>query len=177
MSRIGKHPVELPASVQATLVSSDIEVKGPKGQLKFAIRPEVNVTVEDGKVVVKPRDESKLARSLWGTTQRVIKGMVEGVSQGFTKILDINGVGYRAALSPNGDLRLSLGFSHGIIYIPPQGIELKCPKPTQIEVSGIDKQVVGQVAAEIRAFKKPEPYNGKGIKYSDEIVRRKEAKK
>ncbi|MCE2993776.1 MAG: 50S ribosomal protein L6 [Alphaproteobacteria bacterium] len=178
MSRIGKHPIELVQGVQATLANSELQVKGPKGELKFAVRNEVTVSVQDGKIVVQPKDDSKDARSLWGTTQRCIKAMVEGVTKGFTKILDINGVGYKAATSPKGDeLRMFLGFSHSIVYIPPHGITIKCPKPTQIEVSGINKQVVGQVAAEIRAFKKPEPYNGKGIKYSDEVVRRKEAKK
>lgn len=178
MSRAGKHPVVVPAGVKVNLIDNSIEIVGPKGTLKRNIHRDVIVQYEGSEIVVQPRSATTQSRALWGTTRRVIASMVKGVTEGFAKILEINGVGFKAAANPKGDMvRLTLGFSHEIIYIPQEGVTLKTPKPTQIDVEGIDAVAVGQTAAEIRAFKKPEPYKGKGIKYSTETVRRKEGKK
>lgn len=178
MSRVGKHPVTVPAGVSVNLAGNSIEIKGPKGLLKREFHNDVIVKYENNQIVVEPKFQTNSSRALWGTTRRVMANMVKGVTEGFVKVLEINGVGFKAAMSGNGKfVVLNLGFSHAIIYIPREGVTIACSKPTQIEVKGIDKEVVGQTAAEIRGFKKPEPFKGKGIKYSDEVVLRKEGKK
>jgi len=176
MSRVGKNPVALPQGVSVEVGAGVATVKGKLGALKFPIASEVEVSVADGKVWVKPRGESDRARVVWGTTRANIRNMVEGVSKGYSKSLEINGVGYRAAVQGK-NLQLQLGFSHDVMYPIPEGITIKCEKPTSILVSGFDRQKVGQVAAEIRAFRRPEPYKGKGIKYESETILRKEGKK
>jgi len=176
MSRIGKKPVPMPESVTASIDGQTITAKGPKGELQFVFNEEVLVKLEDGAVQIEPRDQSKDARSKWGMTRTQIANILNGVKTGFECKLEINGVGYRAAMQGN-TLALSLGFSHEVNYVAPKGITIAVPKPTEIVVSGIDKQVVGQVAAEIRAYRGPEPYKGKGVKYADEVIVRKEGKK
>ncbi len=176
MSRIGKKPVEMPSGVSATISGQNIEVKGPKGVLAFQATDDVDLKLEDNAVSVKPRGSSKRARQQWGMTRTQIQNLVTGVSEGFKKELEIVGVGYRAQ-AQGKTLKLSLGYSHDVEYAVPAGVEVVTPKPTQIEVSGIDKQVVGQVAAEIRKWRSPEPYKGKGVKYADEYIFRKEGKK
>jgi large subunit ribosomal protein L6 len=176
MSRIGKKPVPVPAGVTVNLSGQNVSVKGPKGELKFVLVEHVLAKLEDGKVAVDPRDETKLARSCWGMSRTMISNMIKGVTQGYSRSLEINGVGYRAAVQGKV-LQLNLGYSHDVNYAIPEGIEIKTPKPTEIVITGIDKQRVGQVAAEIRDYRGPEPYKGKGIKYSDERIFRKEGKK
>ncbi len=176
MSRVGKYPVAIPQGVTATLAGNILTVKGKLGELKIQTTDDIEASVSDGKVWVKAKSQSKRARSQWGTTRATINNMVKGVSQGYKKTLDINGVGFKAA-AQGKKLTLNLGFSHDVIYTVPEGIDIKTPAPTQIEISGANRQKVGQVAAEIRGYKRPEPYKGKGIKYSDEYVRRKEGKK
>lgn len=176
MSRIGKKPVAVPTNVTATIDGQQVAVKGPKGELSFVLNDEVLVKMTDDGIVVDPRDESKDARSKWGMSRTMIQNIVTGVTDGFEKKLEINGVGYRAAMQGT-NLQLALGFSHDVVYEVPEGIQVACPKPTEITVSGIDKQKVGQVAAEIRAWRPPEPYKGKGVKYADEYIFRKEGKK
>jgi large subunit ribosomal protein L6 len=176
MSRIGKKPVKVPSGVTASVNGQTVTAKGPKGELKFVVNDEVLVKLEDGEVAVEPRDESKNARSKWGMSRTQIVNIFEGVTKGFEKKLEINGVGYRAALQGK-NLQLALGFSHDVVYETPQGITITVPKPTEITVSGIDKQQVGQVAAEIREYRGPEPYKGKGVKYAGERIVRKEGKK
>ncbi len=176
MSRIGKKPVEVPSNVTATIDGQTVGIKGPKGELSFVVNDEVLVKMADNAIVVDPRDESKDARSKWGMSRTMIQNLIIGVTDGFEKTLEINGVGYRAAMQGK-NLQLALGFSHDVIFEVPEGIEVKCTKPTEIVVSGIDKQKVGQVAAEIRGWRPPEPYKGKGVKYADEYIFRKEGKK
>ncbi len=176
MSRVGKYPVVIPSGVTVTMAGKLVTVKGKLGELKLDTSDDVETSVTDGKVWVKTKNETKRARAQWGTTRATINNMVKGVSQGYKKILDINGVGFKAA-AQGKKLTLNLGFSHDVIYEIPAGIEVKTPTAVQIEVSGADRQKVGQVAAEIRAYKEPEPYKGKGIKYSDEFILRKEGKK
>jgi large subunit ribosomal protein L6 len=176
MSRVGKYPVTIPSGVTASIAGKLLTVKGKLGELKLETTDDVEASVADGKIVVKVKGETKRARAQWGTTRATINNMVKGVSQGYKKSLEINGVGYKAA-AQGKKLTLSLGFSHDVIYTVPDGIDIKTPQPTQIEISGANRQKVGQVAAEIRAYKQPEPYKGKGIKYSDEYIRRKEGKK
>jgi large subunit ribosomal protein L6 len=176
MSRIGKKAVPVPAGVTVNLAGQNVTVKGPKGELKFALVEHVLAKMEDGGVKVDPRDQTKLARSCWGMSRTMIKNMITGVTEGFSKNLEINGVGYRAAIAGK-NLQLNLGYSHDVNYPIPAGIEIKTPKPTEIVISGIDKQRVGQVAAEIREFRGPEPYKGKGVKYAGEYIFRKEGKK
>jgi large subunit ribosomal protein L6 len=176
MSRVGKNPVEVPSGVEVAINGRVVTAKGSQGQLAFEATREVTVTLDNGKIVVTPADNSKRARSMWGTARSRIQSMVSGVAEGFTKNLEINGVGYRAAVQGQS-LVLQLGFSHEINHSIPEGIEIKCERPTLIAISGADKQQVGQVAAEIRSYRPPEPYKGKGIKYSDEIILRKEGKK
>ncbi|RUM97849.1 50S ribosomal protein L6 [Pseudaminobacter arsenicus] len=176
MSRIGKKPVSVPQGVTATVDGQTVTAKGPKGELKFVVNDEVLVKLEDGEISVQPRDESKDARSKWGMSRSQIVNILQGVKDGFEKKLEINGVGYRAALQGK-DLQLALGFSHDVIYRAPEGVTISVPKPTEIVVAGIDKQVVGQVAAEIREYRGPEPYKGKGVKYAGEVIVRKEGKK
>ncbi|HEX6103575.1 MAG TPA: 50S ribosomal protein L6 [Alphaproteobacteria bacterium] len=176
MSRVGKHPVTVPSGVTVEIANRNLKAKGKLGELSLKLSDEVEAKLEDGKVVVTPRSDTKRARTLWGTTRALVNNMVGGVSKGFTKTLEINGVGYRAQVQGK-NLQLQLGFSHDVIYPIPAGVTIKCDKPTQITVSGADRQRVGQVAAEIRAFRKPEPYKGKGIKYDNERILRKEGKK
>ncbi|MSO97670.1 MAG: 50S ribosomal protein L6 [Rhodospirillaceae bacterium] len=176
MSRVGKNPVAIPAGVTVTLSGAVLAIKGKLGELKLNVTNEVSAEVKDGKVWVKNLSESKRSRMQWGTTRALVSNMVRGVSQGYKKVLDINGVGLKAQ-AQGKKLNLSLGFSHDVVYAVPEGIDIKTPTPTQIEISGADRQRVGQVAAEIRSHKGPEPYKGKGIKYSDETIRRKEGKK
>lgn len=176
MSRVGKNPVVLPQGITAELKDQSIKVKGPKGELSLPVHPTVEAKIDGGQVVVTPRNDERQTRALWATTQRLIASMVKGVKDGYEKNLEINGVGYRCALQGK-DLVLQLGFSHEVRYAVPQGITIAVDKQTQIKINGIDKEQVGQVAAEIRGFKPPEPYKGKGIKYSDEQIFRKEGKK
>ena len=176
MSRVGKKPVPVPSGVTATVTGQTVKVKGTKGELQFVVPNLVTVSFEDGAVSVQPKDQSKQARSLWGTSRAQVANLVEGVSKGFEKKLEITGVGYRAAMAGKA-LKLSLGYSHDIEYEIPAGITITVPKPTEINISGIDRQVVGQVAAEIRDYRGPEPYKGKGVKYAGEFIFRKEGKK
>ncbi len=176
MSRIGKKAVQIPAGVDAKLEDRKLTIKGPKGELNMNFVDEVDVKLEDGAVAVNPRGNGKRARSMWGMQRTMVANLVEGVTDGFTKTLQLNGVGYRAQMRGK-DVNLQLGFSHDILYKVAEGVEVKCPDQTTIIVSGIDKQKVGQVAAEIREFRKPEPYKGKGVKYEDEYIFRKEGKK
>jgi large subunit ribosomal protein L6 len=176
MSRVGKYPVALPQGVTAEVKGQTVAVKGKMGNLTLVVPSEIEVKIADGKVAVAMHSDSPRARVLWGTTRNNINNMVKGVTDGFKTILEIEGVGFRAAVQGK-DLVLQLGFSHEIKYTMPEGITIKAEKPTVISVSGVDKQKVGQVAAEIRGFKKPEPYKGKGIKYQGERIRRKEGKK
>jgi large subunit ribosomal protein L6 len=176
MSRVGKKPVVVPAGVTAAVDGQQVKVKGAKGELSFMVPAEVIVALGDNGVSVNPRDESKDARAKWGTSRARIANIVEGVSKGFEKKLEINGVGYRAALAGKV-LKLSLGYSHDIDYEIPTGITVTTPRPTEIIVAGIDKQQVGQTAAEIREYRGPEPYKGKGVKYAGEFIFRKEGKK
>ena len=176
MSRVGKHPVEVPNGVEVAVEGRTVTAKGKLGQLAYQATKDVTVALEDGKVVVKPAQDSKRSRAMWGTARSRIQSMVTGVSEGFNKRLEINGVGYRAAVQ-GATLHLQLGFSHDISYPIPEGITIACERPTSVSISGADKQQVGQVAAEIRDFRPPEPYKGKGIKYADEIILRKEGKK
>ena len=176
MSRIGKKPVQLPQGVTATVDGQTVTAKGPKGELKFVVNDEVLVKMENGETAVQPRDQTKVARSKWGMSRTQIVNILQGVKEGFEKKLEISGVGYRAALQGK-NLQLALGFSHDVVYQTPEGITITVPKPTEITVSGIDKQAVGQVAAEIRKYRGPEPYKGKGVKYAGEKIVRKEGKK
>jgi large subunit ribosomal protein L6 len=176
MSRIGKNPVAVPDGVSASVDGQTVIAKGPKGELRFVVNEEVMVKMEDGKIAVSPRDDSKDARSKWGMSRTMIRNIVQGVKNGFERKLEINGVGYRAAMQGK-NLQLSLGYSHDVVYQTPEGITIATPKPTEIVISGIDKQQVGQVAAEIREYRRPEPYKGKGIKYAEEVIVRKEGKK
>ena len=176
MSRIGKKPIPVPAGVTATIDGQKVVAKGPKGELVFVANDEVSLTLEDNAVVVTPVDQSKDARSKWGMSRTMITNILSGVKDGFVRKLEINGVGYRAAMQGR-NLQLALGFSHDVVYQPPEGVDISCPKPTEIVVTGIDKQVLGQVAAEIRGYRPPEPYKGKGVKYAEERIVRKEGKK
>jgi large subunit ribosomal protein L6 len=176
MSRIGKKPVAIPSGVTATIEGGQLSVKGPKGSLALQLRDEISYTVEDGSILVKPADGSKQARAFWGMQRTLVQNLITGVSEGYTKVLEITGVGYRAN-SQGKTLKLQLGYSHDVDFAVPEGIEIKTPDNTTVEISGIDKQKVGQVAAEIRRWRKPEPYKGKGIKYRGEYIFRKEGKK
>ncbi|MFY9491253.1 MAG: 50S ribosomal protein L6 [Mycobacterium sp.] len=176
MSRIGKKPVDLPSGVEAKVSGQTIEVKGPKGTRSFTATDDVTLTVNDGAVSVEPRGKSKRARQQWGMSRTMVRNLVTGVSDGFKKELEINGVGYRAQIQGN-ILKLSLGYSHEVNFEVPDGVTVTAPKQTQVIVEGIDQQLVGQVAANIREWRKPEPYKGKGIKYVDEYIFRKEGKK
>lgn len=176
MSRIGKKPVALPNGVSASISGQSIEVKGPKGTRNFTATDDVTLSLEDGAVKVTPRGTSKRARQQWGMARSMVENLVTGVTSGFKKELEIQGVGYRAAMNGNV-LKLSLGYSHEVNFEVPAGVSVVAPKPTEIIVEGIDQQLVGQVAANIREWKRPEPYKGKGIRYKDEFVFRKEGKK
>jgi large subunit ribosomal protein L6 len=176
MSRIGKRPVPLPAGVTATTEGRTLTVKGPKGTLSLQMRDEISYDISEGGISVQPANETKQARAFWGMQRTLVQNLVTGVSDGFTKVLEITGVGYRAT-AQGKTLRLQLGYSHDVNVDVPEGIEVKTPDNTTVEVSGIDRQKVGQVAAEIRRWRKPEPYKGKGIKYRGEYIFRKEGKK
>ena len=176
MSRIGKLPVAIPQGVTVDMAGGVLTTKGKLGSLSIPLSGDVDTTVADGKVVIQPKNESKRARMAWGTTRALVNNMVNGVSKGYTVNLEINGVGYRAAVQGK-DLVLQLGFSHDVTFPIPSDIKIACEKPTAIAVTGADRQRVGQVAAVIRSFRGPEPYKGKGIKYATETIRRKEGKK
>ena len=175
MSRIGKIPVEIPGGVTVKLDKNEVSVKGPKGELSLVIPPRVTVEVEASQVLVKRHGDDKQAKAYHGLVQRLVRNMVIGVTEGFKKELEIQGVGYRAAMEGN-KLTMQLGFSHPVVFEAPKGVTIETPKPTSIVVSGFDKQVVGQVAAVIRGFRPPEPYKGKGVRYANEVVRRKAGK-
>jgi large subunit ribosomal protein L6 len=176
MSRIGKKAVPIPSGVTANVEGQTVKVKGPKGQLQVVLPEDVIVKMDQGEVKVDPRNETKRARSMWGTSRTLVNNLIVGVTKGYERKLEITGVGYRAALQGK-NLQIALGYSHDVIYPIPAGIAITTPKPTEIIVAGIDKQKVGQVAAEIRAFRPPEPYKGKGVKYEGEFIFRKEGKK
>jgi large subunit ribosomal protein L6 len=176
MSRIGKQPVPVPSGVTVSIEGHTVKVKGPKGELQTVLVEMVEVAMADGEVKVTPREDTNPARAAWGLSRTLIANMVTGVTTGFSKSLEITGVGYRAAVQDKA-LHLNLGYSHDVTYPIPEGISIATPRPTAVVVSGIDKQKVGQVAAEIRAWRKPEPYKGKGVRYAGEQVYRKQGKK
>lgn len=176
MSRIGKKPVAIPDGVTVSLDGQTVKAKGAKGELSFVVNDEVLVKMEDGSVAVSPRDDSKGSRAKWGMSRTMISNIFTGVKTGFERRLEISGVGYRAAMQGK-NLQLSLGYSHEVVYQVPEGITVAVPRPVEIVVTGIDKQKVGQVAAEIREYRGPEPYKGKGVKYAGERIVRKEGKK
>ena len=176
MSRVGKYPVEIPAGVQVAVVGRTLTARGKLGELKLELTDDVEAKVEDGKLSVSPVGTQTKARMMWGTTRALVANMVTGVSTGYSRTMEITGTGFRAAVNgPN--LVINLGFSHDVVYPVPAGIKISCERPTLIKVEGIDKRQVGQVASEIRAYRPPEPYKGKGVKYTDETIRRKEGKK
>ena len=176
MSRIGKKPIPVPKNVTATVDGQKVTVKGPKGQLSLTLVDDIEVAMGDGAIVVKPRADTKRARSVWGMSRSLVENLMKGTTNGFTRTLEITGVGYRAAMDGKS-LKLQLGYSHDVLYSVPEGISIAVPKPTEITISGIEKDKVGQVAAEIRGFRGPEPYKGKGIRYQGEFIQRKEGKK
>ncbi|MEC9367561.1 MAG: 50S ribosomal protein L6 [Pseudomonadota bacterium] len=176
MSRIGKKAVPVPSGVTATVNGQQVSVKGPKGQLAAVLVDDVMAKMTEDGIQIDPRDQTKRARSMWGMSRTMVQNLIGGVTEGFTTSLEINGVGYRAALQGK-NLQLQLGFSHEVLFPIPEGIKVEVPKPTEIIISGIDKQKVGQVAAEIRRYRPPEPYKGKGVKYVGEYIVRKEGKK
>jgi large subunit ribosomal protein L6 len=176
MSRIGKRPVSIPSGVTADIADGTLSVKGPKGTLTIGLADEVTYKVEDGGISVQPANDSKAARAFWGMQRTMVQNLITGVTTGFTKKLIINGVGYRAA-AQGKVLNLKLGYSHDVNIDVPEGLEVKTPDNTTVEISGADKQKVGQLAAEVRRWRKPEPYKGKGIKYDGEFIFRKEGKK
>ena len=176
MSRVGKKPVAIPSGVTAGVEGQIVNVKGPKGALVVALHGDVAASVEGSQIKVDPRADTKRARAMWGTYRSLLANAMTGVTKGFERRLEINGVGYRASLQGK-NLQVQLGYSHDIVYPIPEGITIAVPKPTEVVVTGIDDQKVGHVAAEIRAFRKPEPYKGKGVKYANEYIFRKEGKK
>jgi large subunit ribosomal protein L6 len=176
MSRIGLKPIPIPDGVDVQLSGREVSAKGKHGALRMTVVPEVTVEREDGRIVVRPQSNTKRSRAVWGMQRTIVANMLEGVSRGYTVDLEISGVGYRAQVQDR-ILRLQLGFSHDVTYAVPDGIEITCDKPTTLRVFGADRQQVGQVAAEIRRWRPPEPYKGKGIRYASEHVRRKEGKK
>ena len=176
MSRIGKRPVAVPSGITANVAGQTVKVKGPKGTLEVVLHDDVSVALDGDRIKIDPRNETKRARAQWGTSRTLIANLIAGVTKGFEQRLEINGVGYRAAVQGK-NLQLALGYSHDVVYPIPEGITIATPKPVEIVISGIDRHKVGQVAAEIREFRPPEPYKGKGVRYSDERVVLKEAKK
>ncbi len=176
MSRVGKYPVEIPAGVQVAIAGGRLTAKGRLGELALALTEQVDAKVEGNRVTVSPRGTTRQARMMWGTTRALVANMVHGVSAGFTRSMEITGTGYRAAVQ-GSTLVLNLGYSHDVVYPIPPGIKITCERPTAVKVEGTDCRLVGQVAAEIRGFRGPEPYKGKGVRYADEIIRRKEGKK
>ncbi|MEL6289430.1 MAG: 50S ribosomal protein L6 [Pseudomonadota bacterium] len=176
MSRIGKKPVHIPSGVEANVSGRTVKVKGPKGQLEITLVDDVNVAMGDDGITIEPKNQSKRARSMWGMSRTLVQNLVTGVTDGFSKTLEINGVGYRAQMQ-GSNLQLQLGLSHEVLHPIPQDLDVKVTKPTEIIVTGIEKQRVGQFCAEVRSYRPPEPYKGKGIKYADEFIFRKEGKK
>lgn len=176
MSRMGKKPVAILEGVNVSLADGMLTAKGPKGELSMKVAGDVTVQINDGEVVVNPANDSKRSKAMWGTVRSNVNNLMTGAKEGFKKTLEVNGVGYKAAVQKNM-LRLSLGYSHEIVMIIPEGIAVEVEKNTTIHISGADKQQVGEIAAQIRRLRKPEPYKGKGVKYSDEVIRRKEGKK
>ena len=176
MSRIGKRPVTIPSGVTASVEGQTVKMKGPKGALQYVVPDEIVVKMDKGSIKVDPRTETNRARSMWGTSRTIVANLVAGVTKGFESKLEITGVGYRASVQGK-NLQIALGYSHDVIFPIPEGIAIATPKPTEVVVTGIDKQKVGQVAAEIRGFRPPEPYKGKGVRYSGEYIFRKEGKK
>lgn len=176
MSRIGKKPVSVPGGVTAAVNGQEVKIKGPKGELKHVLVDAMVAKLDQGEIAITMREDTKEARAMWGMSRTMVSNLIAGVTDGFSKRLEITGVGYRAAVQ-GANLQLQLGYSHDIAYPIPQGIQIACPKPTEIVITGIDKQKVGQVAAEIRAYRPPEPYKGKGIRYAGEFIARKEGKK
>lgn len=176
MSRIGKKPVSVPGGVTAAVNGQEVKIKGPKGELKHVLVDAMVAKLDQGEIAITMREDTKEARAMWGMSRTLVSNLIAGVTEGFSKRLEITGVGYRAAVQ-GANLQLQLGYSHDIAYPIPQGIQIACPKPTEIVITGIDKQKVGQVAAEIRAYRPPEPYKGKGIRYAGEFIARKEGKK
>ena len=176
MSRIGKQPIVVPNGTTVTLDGQTVKVKGPKGELTWSVAPEVEVKQENGELTLAPREDTPRARAMWGLSRSLVGNMVTGVTEGFERTLELHGVGYRAAMKGNA-LSLQLGLSHDVDVNPPAGVTFAVPKQTEIKISGIDKQVVGEVAAKIRKYRPPEPYKGKGVRYAGETVRRKEGKK
>lgn len=176
MSRIGKRPVSIPGGVTAAVDGQEVKIKGPKGELKHVLVDAILAKIDKDDIEIAMREDTREARAMWGMSRTLVANLVTGVTEGFEKKLEITGVGYRAAVK-GSNLELQLGFSHDVAFAIPDGIQVKCPKPTEIVVTGIDKQKVGQVAAEIRRFRPPEPYKGKGVRYADEFIFRKEGKK
>jgi large subunit ribosomal protein L6 len=176
MSRIGKKPVTVPGSVTAAVNGQEVKVKGPKGELKHVLVDDIIAKLDKGGIEIAMREDTPNARAMWGMSRTLVANLVAGVTEGFTKKLEITGVGYRAAVQ-GSNVQLQLGYSHDVTFPIPQGIQVVCPKPTEIVITGIDKQKVGQVAAEIRKFRPPEPYKGKGVRYAGEYILRKEGKK
>ena len=176
MSRIGKKPVTIPKGVTASVNGQEVAVKGPKGELKHVLVDDVIAKLENGGIEVSPRQDTQNARAMWGMSRTLISNLMTGVTEGFTRKLEITGVGYRAAVQ-GSNVQLQLGYSHDVTFPIPQGVQVVCPKPTEIVITGIDKQKVGQLAAEIRKFRPPEPYKGKGVRYAGEYILRKEGKK
>ncbi len=176
MSRVGKYPVEVPAGVTVALAGNVLTAKGKLGELHLSLTDQVEAKIEDGKISITPRTKAAQARMMWGTTRANVANLVKGVSQGYTKTLEITGTGYRASVQGK-NLVVNLGFSHDVVYLIPEGIKVTCEKPTLIKVEGTDKRQVGQVCAELRAYRPPEPYKGKGVKFEGEAIRRKEGKK
>lgn len=176
MSRVGKKPVALPKGVSAAIDGQTVALKGPKGELKFRAPDDIVVTMAGAELAVNPRHETPRTRAMWGMTRAILAANAKGVSEGFERNMELVGVGYRAQMD-GARLKLQLGFSHDVFYEPPAGVKIETPKPTEIKVSGVDKQVIGQVCAEIRSYRPPEPYKGKGVKLAGEYVRRKEGKK
>jgi large subunit ribosomal protein L6 len=176
MSRVGKHPVTIPSGVEVQMSGQTLSAKGSLGTLRLVVSNEVTAAIAEGAVTITPKNDTKHARAMWGTTRALVNNMVTGVTKGFSVTLEINGVGYRAAVQGNS-LNLQLGYSHEVAYPIPNDVKIVCERPTLINITGADRQRVGQIAAEIRAYRPPEPYKGKGIKYSTETVRRKEGKK
>ena len=176
MSRIGKKPIAVPSGITANVAGQTVKVKGPKGALEVVLHDDVTVKLDGGRIKIDPRNETKRARAQWGTSRTLVANLIAGVTKGFEQRLEINGVGYRAAVQGK-NLQLALGYSHDVMYPIPDGISITTPKPTEIVITGSDIQRVGQVAAEIRRWRKPEPYKGKGVKYADEFIFRKEGKK
>ncbi|MGA7457011.1 MAG: 50S ribosomal protein L6 [Methyloceanibacter sp.] len=176
MSRIGKKPVMVPGNVTAAVNGQEVKIKGPKGELKHVLVDDIIAKLDQGGIAVTMREDTPNARAMWGMSRTLVANLIAGVTEGFTKKLEITGVGYRAAVQ-GANVQLQLGYSHDVAYPIPQGIQIVCPKPTEIVITGIDRQKVGQVAAELRRFRPPEPYKGKGIKYAGEFILRKEGKK